>query len=117
MKKPHLCPVLVLRLFQIVGVDMMALPRITQGNQYVLAIQDFLSKWPMLYVIPNKQAHHLVKILLKPVFKVPEALLSDRGTNLLSHLIGDVCKLGWGIHELNTIAYHPQISELVERFN
>ena len=50
------------------------------------------------------------------MFGVPEALLSDRGTNLLSHLMEDVCKL-LGIHKLNTTAYHPQCDGMVERFN
>ena len=51
-----------------------------------------------------------------PFFGVPEALLSDRGTNLLSHLMQDVCKL-MGIQKLNTTAYHPQCDGMVERFN
>ena len=51
-----------------------------------------------------------------PMFGVPEALLSDRGTNLLSHVMQDVCKL-LGIRKLNTTAYHPQCDGMVERFN
>ena len=51
-----------------------------------------------------------------PTFGVPESLLSDRGTNLLSHLMKDVCSL-LGIKKLNTTAYHPQCDRMVERFN
>ena len=51
-----------------------------------------------------------------PLFGVPEALLSDRGTNLLSHVMQDLCKLV-GIKKLNTTAYHPQCDGMVERFN
>lgn len=61
----------------------------------------------------------MVKLLVEeivPVFGVPEALLSDRGTNLLSHLMLDVCKL-LGVRKLNTTAYHPQCDGAVERFN
>ena len=47
---------------------------------------------------------------------MPEALLSDRGTNLLSHLMMDLCKL-LGLKKLNTTAYHPQCDGMVERFN
>ena len=50
---------------------------------------------------------------------MPEALLSDRGTNLLSHLMTDVCKL-LGTKKLNTTAYHPVMGwcdGMVERFN
>lgn len=47
---------------------------------------------------------------------MPEALLSDRGTNLLSNLMKDVCS-ALGIGKLNTTAYHPQCDGMVERFN
>ena len=50
------------------------------------------------------------------MFGVPEALLSDRGTNLLSHLMKEVCEL-LGITKLNTTAYHPACNGMVERLN
>ena len=43
-------------------------------------------------------------------------LLSDRGTNFLSQLVGEVCKL-YSIKKLNTTAYHPQTDGLVECLN
>ena len=43
-------------------------------------------------------------------------LLSDRGANLLSHLMQDVCSI-LGIEKLNTTAYHPECDGMVERFN
>ena len=49
-------------------------------------------------------------------FGVPEALLSDRGTNLLSSLMEEVCAL-LGVHRLNTMAYRPQCDRLVEHYN
>ena len=49
-----------------------------------------------------------------PQFRVPECLLSDRGTNLLSHLMTDVL----GIKKLNTTSHHPQCDDgMIERFN
>lgn len=45
-----------------------------------------------------------------------EALLSDRATNLLSHLMTDLCGL-LGVKKLNTTAYHPQCDGMVEWFN
>jgi len=51
-----------------------------------------------------------------PFFGVPEALLSDRGTNLLSHLMKDICTL-LGIRKLNTTAHHPECDSAVERFS
>lgn len=43
-------------------------------------------------------------------------LLSDRGTNFLSKIVADVCKI-FQIHKVNTSSYHPQTDGLVERFN
>ena len=73
----------------------------------------------MVFPIPDQKSERIVKILVEeivPVFGVPEALLSDRGTNLLSNLMKDVCSL-LGIEKLNTTAYHPQCDGLTERFN
>ena len=73
----------------------------------------------MVYAIPDQKTQRIVDILVKeiiPAAGVPESLLSDRGTNLLSHLMADVCK-ALGITKLNTTAYHPQCDGLVERFN
>lgn len=69
--------------------------------------------------MPNQKTIRIAKVLAEeiiPQFGVPEALLSDRGTNLLSHLMTDVCAL-LGIEKLNTTAYHPQYDGLTERFN
>ena len=47
---------------------------------------------------------------------VPEALISDRGPNLLSTLMQEVCVVT-GMQKLNTTAYHPQADGLVKNFN
>ena len=119
VEKPPLHPIPVNRPFQIVGVDIMDLPITTQGNKHVLVFQDFLTKWPMVYSIPDQKSQSIAEILVQevvPFFGVPESLLSDRGANLLSHLMTDVCKL-LGIQKLNTTAYHPHCNGMVERFN
>ena len=43
-------------------------------------------------------------------------LLSDRGTNFLSKVVAEVCKI-FQIQKVNTSSYHPQTDGLVERFN
>ena len=85
--KPPLHPIPVQRPFQIMGVDVMELPQTEQGNKYVVVFQDFFSKWPAVYPVPDQKAVRLARLLVDkiiPMFGVPEALLSDRGTNLLS---------------------------------
>lgn len=116
---PPLHSIPVDRVFQIVGVDIMELPKTSRGNNYVVVFQDFLSKFPLAFPVPDQKTDRLVRLLVDkviPLFGVPEALLSDRGANLLSHLMKDVCHL-LGIKKLNTTSYHPQCDGLVERFN
>ena len=112
-------PIPVSRPFQIVGVDIMELPQTNKGNKYVLVFQDFLTKWPLAFPMPDQKTQRIAELLVNeviPLFGVPEALLSDRGTNLLSHLMQDVCRL-LGIQKLNTTAHHPECDGMVERFN
>ena len=117
--QPPLQPIPVSRPFQIFGVDVMDLPKTERGNKHVIVFQDFLTKWPVVVPIPDQKTTRIVRILVEEivsVFGVPEALLSDRGTNLLSYLMKDVCGL-LGIEKYNTTAYHPQCNGMTERFN
>ena len=124
--KPPLKPIPVSHPFQILGIDIMELPKTEKGNRNVLVMQDFLTKWPFVFPMPDQKTTRIVRLLVDeviplfdeviPLFGVPEALLSDRGTNLLSHLMRDVCAL-LGIEKLNTTAYHPQCDGLTEHFN
>ena len=66
-QKPPLCPIPVQRPFQIIGVDIMTLPVISQGNHYVLAFQDFLTKWPIVIAMPDQQTDRIVKALVEEV--------------------------------------------------
>ena len=102
--------------FQIMGVDVIDLPVTDSGNRHVVFFQDFLTKWLLVFPVPDQKAIRLVKLLTEEVillFGVPEADLSDRGTNLMSTLM--LKKMG--IQKLNTTAYHPECDGMVECFN
>ena len=117
--RPPLHPIPIQRPFQIIGVDIMDLPCTESGNKHVVVFQDMFTKWPMVYAVPDQKTERITKLLCEeivPFFGVPEALLSDRGTNLLSHLMLGICK-SLGITKLNTTSYHPECDGMVERFN
>ena len=119
VNKPPLHPIPVSHSFQIVGVDIMDLPVTKAGNRHVVVFQDFLTKFPLVFPVPDQKSICLAKLLVEhviPLFGVPEALLSDRGTNLLSYLMKDLCTM-LGIKKINTTAYHLQCDGMVERFN
>ena len=85
------------------------------GNKYAIVFQDLFTKRPMVYDTPGQKAAKLLTQEIVPMFGVPEALLSDQGTNLLLCLMQDVCKL-FGMKKLNTTAHHPQCNGMIERF-
>ena len=68
--RPPLHPIPVNKPFQIVGVDIMELPKTTQGNKYVLVFQDFLTKWPMVYPIPDQKSQRIAEILVQEVLSL-----------------------------------------------
>ena len=117
--KPPLQPIPVSRPFQILGIDVMDLPLTERGNKHVVVVQDLFNKWPFVFAVPDQKTERIARLLAEeviPWFGVPESLLSDRGTNLLSHLMTDLCRM-LGVQKLNTTAYHPQCDGAVERFN
>ena len=118
-QKPLLHPIVTEQPFQILGVDIMELPVTTRGNRYVIVFQDLFTKWPIVMPAPDQKAGRIAQILVEEeicTFRVPEALLSDRRTNLLSFLMKDISRM-LSINKLNTTASHLQWNGSVERFN
>lgn len=110
---PVSCP------FQIVSVDVLELLGKDKGNQYVLVFQDFLTKCLFAFPMPDQKAKHIVHLMVIEVillFGMPEALFSNRGANLLSHLMHDIPQL-LSIQKLNTTAHHPECDGTIIRFN
>ena len=73
----------------------------------------------MVCPAPDQKTELIVGLVVEeivPCFGVPEAILFDRGTNLLSFLMKDICKM-LGIEKLNTTASHAHCNGVVKRFN
>ena len=97
----------------------MELPKTKNVNCYVMAFQDVFSKWPVVFAAPDQKAERLVRLLTEETVRfcgVDVALSLDRGANLLSHLMIDVCNL-LGTKKLNTTTYHPHCDGMLERLN
>ena len=65
--KPLLHPIPVQHPFQIVGLDIMELPKTEQGNRYVIVFQDFMTKWPLVFPAPDQKAIRLAKLVAEEV--------------------------------------------------
>ena len=118
--KAPLLPIPVDGAFDRVVVDVIGPLRKTErGNRYILVFTDYLTRWPEAFPIPNMDAGTVARILVDEIISrhgSPRTLLSDRGTNFLSSLIQEVCKI-FRIQKLNSSSYRPQTQGLVERYN
>lgn len=89
------------------------------GNKYILTMQDDLSKFTIAIPLLNQEAKTIAEaftenFILK--FGCPEEVQTDQGTNFMSQLFKNVCKL-LKISKLNSTAYHPQSQGALERFH
>jgi len=68
----------------------------TNGNRYLLTFQDSLTKFSKAILIPNQEANTISKeFVTKIVLEhgIPEKILTDQGTNFLSEIFKNTCKL------------------------
>ena len=94
--KSPLHPIPVGRPFQMFGIDIMDLSLTDHGHRHVVVIQHLFTKWTFISPVPDQRTNRIARLIAEevlPWFGVPEALLSDRGANPLSHLVLDLCKL------------------------
>ena len=112
------------RPFEIVGMDAMAMPTTSSGNNTLLVFTDYLTRWPEAVAVKCKKAgdptaEQVARALIDVVISrhgLPLSLLSDKGKAFCE---GTVAKLleYLGINKLQTSPYHPQCNGLTERFN
>jgi hypothetical protein len=72
------------------------LPETTKGNKYILTFQDDLSKLVTAIPIPQQDAETVAReFVLNIILKMgtPKQILTDQGTNFLSEIFKNVCKL------------------------
>ena len=103
---------LATRPFEVLGLDFMGpiLPHSPLGNNHILVITDYFTKW--VEVIPLKTTSALVtaKALMDRVILYhgpPKTVVTDRGPNFTSELFSSLCK-ALNVKHLRTTAYHPQ---------
>ena len=105
---------------QIIAVDIVGpFSPVQSGNNYMLVVSDFFSKWMEAFAIPNQETVTVAEILVEEVFcrfSIPEQLHSDQGQQFEGKLMQEVCKL-LHINKTWTTAYHPQSDDVVERLN
>ncbi len=101
-----------------VGIDLLQLPRSTQGSIYILVCVDHFSRFVVLAPLRNKSAatvaHDIVSHLICP-YTTPR-VLSENGTEFKNQILADICSQ-YNIKQTFITAHHPASNGLVERTN
>ncbi|GFU46628.1 retrovirus-related Pol polyprotein from transposon 412 [Trichonephila clavipes] len=107
-------------LFERIAFDILSLlPRSSDGNNNILVVMDYFTKWPKSYPISNQEALTVAQVLLQhwmSRFEVRLQLHSDQGRNFDSAVCKRLCEI-LAIDKTRTSALHPQSDGMVERFN
>ncbi|GFT38765.1 retrovirus-related Pol polyprotein from transposon 412 [Trichonephila clavipes] len=106
--------------FERIAFDILdPLSRSSDGNNNILMVMDYFTKWPETYPISDQEASTVAEILVQhwtSRFGVPLQLYSDQGRNFDSAVCKRLCKI-LTINKTRTTALHPQSESMVERFN
>ncbi len=105
--------------FDVVGIDLLQLPRSTQGSVFIFVCADHFSRFVVLASLRNKSsvtvAHAIVSHLICP-YTTPRVFLSDNGTEFKNQILADICSQ-YNIKQTFITAHHPASNGLVERTN
>jgi IS30 family transposase len=80
------------------------------GHRYVLTFQDELSKYTLAVPIKQQDAMTVARAFVEEIvlkFGIPQSVLTDQGSNFMSEVFANVCKL-LKIKIIKCTAYHPQ---------
>ncbi|GFT84904.1 retrovirus-related Pol polyprotein from transposon 412 [Trichonephila clavipes] len=108
--------------FERIAFDILGpLPRSSDGNNNILVVMDYFTKWSEAYIyiypIPDQEASTVTEVLVQhwiSRFGVPLQLHSDQGTNFDSAVCKRLCEI-LAIDKTRTTALHPQSDGMVER--
>ena len=103
-----------------VAIDIFGpLPLSENGNEYIIVLGDYYSKWVDAWAVPNHRAQTVADKLVVEFFTkfgCPTQIHTDQGREFQSELFRLVCQK-FGIYQTRTVPYRPQSDGLVERFN
>lgn len=86
------------------------LPKDSSNNVYILTLQCDLTKYVEAYPITNKEAVTVAQTFVNIFilrYGLPRSILTDQGTEFMSFVFEEICKI-LNITHLNSTAYHHQ---------
>lgn len=106
------------RPFQRIAADILELPITSKGHRYVLAVEDYFTKFVNLYAIADQRATTVAECLFSYVMEhgVMETLHTDMGRQFESEVVRQLCVM-LGVKKTHTMPYNPKSDGMVERLN
>ena len=113
-----LCSIPIGRTWQMIAVDILEVPISTNGNRYLMVVQDYFTKWAEAISLKNQTAQLTTEALVKLccTFGLPDIIHSDQGRAFESLLLCHTLD-AFGVKKSRTTVYHSQGDGMVERFN
>jgi transposase InsO family protein len=93
------------------------LPETASRNKYTLTFKDDLSKFLVAVPVPQQDAETIARAFVLSIvlkFGAPAQVLTDQGSNFLSALFKNTCKL-LKIKKIQTTAFRPESNGILER--
>lgn len=88
-----------------------------QGNQFILSIQDCLTKYLLLVPLADQKAESIINSLINHyiyIFSSPKHILTDQGQNFVCKLM-ETFEKAFKIKLIKTTSFHPQSNGSLER--
>ena len=105
--------------FTRVGLDIIGpLPQTTKGNQYIIILVDYLTKWVEAEPLVNIESDDVINFLMKVFSRhgIPEVIVTDNGPQFRSDKTKAFLDLYGVIVQFVTV-YHPESNGMVENRN
>ena len=111
--------ILVVQIFYVWGIDFIGLFPPSYGNQYILLVVDYVSKWVEEIACPRNDANIVVGFIQRNIlskFRAPRTIISDEGSHFANKLFEKLMS-NYGVRHVMGLAYHPQSNGQVEISN
>jgi len=108
----------IVRPWHHLGIDLVKMPQSNQGNNYILTVVDYFSKWPEATALPDKSAQTVSSALYTIFLHMgfPAVVSSDQGREFVNGVLDTLLQKS-KTEQIVSSAYHPETNGLVERFN
>ena len=80
------------------------------GNQYILLVVDYVSKWVEVITCPRNDYNTIVRFIQRNIlsrFGAPRTIISDERSHFANKLFTKLMGR-YGIRHVMRLAYHPQ---------